>query len=322
MCVRLAGPTDERALLQLHHEGFGSQWTPTEWRRRFVENPTGRTAIAGAFAPDGRCLAAFCGVPLVARYRGEAGFCTRAGDVVVHPRLRQSVVGSKVLVRTGTLFFDTFGGGSTRIVYGCPELGLRRTAVRHLRCDIWGDLPVLLRELGHEADAGSGIAVQEVEGWPEGTERLLAAHGERHATGLVRDGVFLRWRFPSGPGSPYRWLVARDRDGVLRGLAIVRAGGLHDAALSLVEWFVHQGDDEAEAALLAHADSLARRLGLQALAACFSPMSAPFVHLQLRHRFYVRMSHHQIVFRSYAAGHDRRFLLDEWAYSMGDFDFG
>lgn len=322
LCVRLAGPQDEQALLQLHHEGFGSHWAASEWRRRFVGNPTGRTAIAGAFAADGRCVAAFCGVPLAARYRGEPGSCTRAGDVVVHPKLRQSVVGSKVLVRTGTLFFDTFGGGATRIVYGCPELGLRRTAVRHLRCDVWGDLPVLLRELDAEVVAAPGIAVDEIDAWPEGLDRLLTAHGERHPTGLVRDQAFLRWRSPFGPSSPYRWLAARDPNGVLRGVAIVRAGGLHDEALSLVDWFAEPGDDEAESALLAHAVHVARREGLHAVAACFSPMSPAFVHFQLRHRFYVRMSHHQIVFRSYAAGHDRRFLLDEWSYSMSDFDFG
>ncbi|MGE3174612.1 MAG: GNAT family N-acetyltransferase [Planctomycetota bacterium] len=325
--VRLATRDDAAALLQLHHEGFGSRWSMAQWRWRFVDNPTGRTAIAGAFDPAGRCLAAFCGVPLRCRYRGEDGLVTRAGDVVVHPQLRRSVVGAKLLVRTGDLFFATFGGGRTRVVYGCPELALRRTAVRHLRCDILGDLPALVRPVDGGVDgrgdepAVSGVVVEERRHLPDDLDALCARCTAATPTGLVRDGAFLRWRYDRNPLVDYVVHAARDAAGGLRGVAVLRRGGLHDESCSVVELLVPPGDQDCERALLRSAEDAARARGLGFVLACFSPTSDLFERLQHRHGFRVRLSSHQIVFRTYAAGCDRRFLFDEWFYSLGDFDF-
>ncbi|HZN37672.1 MAG TPA: hypothetical protein VFD82_02655 [Planctomycetota bacterium] len=53
--IRDAGVADARALLALHHRGFGSRWTMADWRHRYGDHPLGRTRIVGAFDRSGRC---------------------------------------------------------------------------------------------------------------------------------------------------------------------------------------------------------------------------------------------------------------------------
>lgn len=317
--VRPATDADAAALLRLHDEGFGSGWRPADWRWRFVDNPLGRTEIAGAFAADGRCLAAFCGVSLRCRYRGEAGLANCAGDVVVHPSLRRSIAGPLLLVQTGELFFGTFGGGATRIVYGCPELPLRRTAVRKLRCEILADLPVLVRATG--AAAGAEPAVAAGGAAPADADLLWARLAAEQPTGLVRDAAWLRWRYEQHPRVQYRFLSARDGAGALQGLAVVRGGGLHPGTTAIVDWLVPRGEGGVAQALCAAALAAARSAGHDHLVAGFAPRSPEFEQFQAGLGFRVRLSPHQIVFRSYAHGIDRRYLFEEWHHSLGDFDF-
>jgi hypothetical protein len=319
--VRVATRDDAAALLQLHHAGFGSDWSMEQWRWRFLDNPLGRTAIAGAFAADGRCLAAFCGVPLRCRYRGEAGEVVRAGDVVVEPRLRRSIAGSTLLVRTGDLFFKQFGGGPVRIVYGCPEPPLLRTATRHLRCEILGDLHGLVRAVQPQVASPPGPGVVHENRLPADVAALCARCASQHPTGLLRDTRYLAWRYAHNPHFDYAVHSARAADGTLRGLAIVRSGGVHPEALSVVEWLVPDGDDLAEQALVGSALAEARTRGLAFVVASFPPATREFERFQVAHGFRVRLTPHQLVFRTYSAGVDRRFLFEEWFYTLGDFDF-
>jgi hypothetical protein len=74
------------------------------------------------------------------------------------------------------------------------------------------------------------------------------------------------------------------------------------------------------AALLDLVTQLARAAGRTSIVASFAASSPEFLAFQA-HGFHVRVSPHQFVFRSYAAGLDREHLFAEWYHSLGDLDF-
>lgn len=90
---------------------------------------------------------------------------------------------------------------------------------------------------------------------------------------VVRDGHYLRRRYPSGPDSPYVWIAAR-RGGLLRGVAILRRPRtdgdprLRGIRLATVADVVLPFGDRATGyALLGEVERQARRLGADGLLA-------------------------------------------------------
>jgi hypothetical protein len=320
--VRTCTVEDAEALLRLHRLGFGAEWSMRDWRWRFVGNPSGRLEVAAAFAATGECVAMFGGVPLPCRYGGEPGDVQCASDVVAHPRLRGNLGGAAVLVRTAELFFARFGGGATRIVYGCPQLPLLRTLVRRVRSEVFGDLMFLVREAGPAtAEAPAEVTAAPAAELPPEVDLLWQRCAEQIDTGTDRDRRYLQWRYLQHPRVRYTVVVARAPDAALRGLAVIRDGGLHPEVCSLVEWLVPRRDREAERALLQRVQQLAAADGRRVVMAAFAPGSPEFQWFQADHGFHVRVSPHQMIFRSFAAGIDRRFLFERWFLTMGDIDF-
>jgi hypothetical protein len=320
--VRRCTPGDQQALLALHREGFVAQWDAAAWRWRFVDNPLRRTELIGGFAADGTCLVAFAGVPLPCRVRGEPRRVHLGGDVVVLPALRHGLAGARLLHRAAEQYFAGFDDPLCRLVLGWAEPPLRRLLVRHVGCEILGDLLFLVRDLAAPAPATPpGIAVTADVRLPDDVDALWHRCAAAVPTGLVRDRAWLQWRYADHPRVRYTLLAARDAGGALRGLAAVRAGGYHDAVCSLVEWLVPPDDGDAAAGLLAAAGAHARALGRQWLLAMFAATSREFAAFQEQHGFRVRPAPHQAVIRSYEPGVDRQFLFEHWQHSMGVLDF-
>jgi hypothetical protein len=323
VAVRPCTPDDVDALLALHRAGFVAQWDQALWRWRFVDNPSGHMEITGAFTPDGRCLAAFAGIPLPCRYTGEAGAVQAGGDVVVLPELRRSFAGAQLLAHVGEFWFQRAGDQFRRMVFGCPEPPLLRTVVRRLRCEVFGDVAFLVRELPTSAAPATAAQPppQPLAQLPDDVDALWQrCAGELH-TAIVRDRAYLSWRYVRHPRVRYAFLAVRADRGPLRGLCVVRDGGYHDAVFSLVDWLVPRADREAERQLLDGAEQLARAHGRRFLLAMFSPASVELQRFQADHGFHLRVTPHQQVFRPYAAGIDRQFLFENWHQTMGDLDF-
>ncbi len=318
--VRVAGPADAAALLRLHHEGFASDWTPAQWRWRFLDNPLGRTEISAAFTKDGRCVASFCGVPLPCRYGNELALAQRAGDVIVHPALRAGMAGSQLLLRTAEHFFGTFGGGDTRIVFGFPEPGLSRTIVRHCRFEAMADILLLTRPVDGKAASTAGAWSSHCGNAVPHDIDALASAWPATAAGIVRDARYLRWRYEGNPHTAYVFVTVRDGGGRLRGVTVVRQSGLFPGSAMLMEWLLADGDEQASLHLLAAADALAQTAGRTTLVASCSTTAPEFAWLQSV-GCRVVPTLYQFVYRCWGPGLDRRALRERWRHSLGDMDF-
>lgn len=318
--VRRAEVADAAALLELHNVGFGSDWGMRHWRWRYLDNPLRALEVVGAFLPDGRCVASFCGVPLPCHYGGDPALVQRAGDVTVHPQLRKSLAGPSLLLRTGAMFFREYGGGPTRMAFGFAQPELSRAIVRHCRLEIVGDVLLLVRDA---AARGAPPSLPTTSGpcVPVDVDALTSRWQAGISSGIVRDGRYLRWRYETNPHADYVFVATRGPVGELRGLAVVRRQGLDPESVVIVEWIVPRGDHAAEGSLLSTVADVAQAAGRPNVVAGFAAASPEFARFQRPHGFHVQRSPYQFAFRSFARGVDRRFLAERWFQSLGDLDF-
>ncbi len=107
----------------------------------------------------------------------------------------------------------------------------------------------------------------------------------------------------------------------MRGLAVLREGGLDPKSTSLSEWLVPDGDTEAESALIDFGLATARERRSNALVAWFQSSGDHFNRFQVQHGFYARATSHQELYKVWQGGVYRDWLQENWYQTMGDIDF-
>lgn len=313
---------DDAHSLSLHHDAFVPTWSRAWWDWRFHGCPRSQCAMVGAFTPEGRCLAMFGGVKFLFQLEGEPCDVISNGDCAVDPEIRKGLSGPRLLRRVCDTFYEIFGGGGTKLIYGFPQPGLRRITLRFRYGEHLTDTLFLIHDLRHEPRSPSGVEVRTVQGWSEELDELWRNCRAEFPAAIVRDSLYLNYRYRDHPRVAYDLLEARDtRTGALRGVAALRQGGWDEAIASLVEWLVPLEDEEAEAALVHHAVGWARARGRDKLACWFPAMNPRTRRFQTGHGFYTYPTPYIELFRSYQNGVDRQWLYDNFYQTMGDIDF-
>lgn len=324
--LRDATADDAAALCRLHQRAYGQPRSMEEWRWRYVDGPIGRTALVGAFAADGRCLAAHCGTAVPFRLGDDTVVAILHSDVAVDPGV--GLGRGRLLARMAARFFDRFGGGDVAIAWGFPMPGLRRVLVRHNRCDVLQDVHLVVRDVERATQnrsASHGLCAERAD--PDVFTRHapgLDALGQLpfrspDIVGTRIDARWLQWRFARRPDVAYTpWIVRRaDR---ITGLAITRDGGFDPDIVSLMEFLVAPGDHASAAALVDAATREARRLGRRHVVA-WLPGDRWQHDLQVAHGFFAEPTLYQQVTRTWRPGLGRDRLARTWRRSLGDVDF-
>lgn len=318
--VRVADAGDADALLDLHRRGFASEWQPRHWRWRYVDNPLRRTTIVGAFAAPGNCLASFCGVPLPCRFGDRTELVNLGGDVVLHPKLRQTVAGGRLLLRVATHFLASFCGGPTRMIFGFPQPGLCRVLTEHCGFQVLHDVVVLVRTAAADRAAPGEPAARELDGLPPDLDDLSARWQQQGHSGVVRDARYLRWRYVDNPHAAYRFFAVRSGSGGLRGFSVLRPDAREADVMLIVDWLVPNDDPEATRMLLATTQRAAQNAGRRNLAVSFAAAAPESAVFQREHGFRSVLSGHRFAFRTYDPAVDAAFLLRDLHHSLGDLD--
>jgi hypothetical protein len=321
--VRAYRPGDEEPLLALHNRSFAGHAprTMAHWRWKFRENPVGTTEIVLGTDDSGRAVAVYAVV--AHRILLEGREC-RAGlqtDMAIDPELRTGLGGSRLIVAVGEEFQARFLGDDVRLEWGFPEPQLQRVCLRHLKVGVLRDVVFLARDCGAPMPAPTGLSVHAGALLPIDVDALWQVCAGEIGTGTIRDARYLEWRYLRHPDVAHLALSARDAQGTLRGLAVLREGGFDARVLSLMDWLVPLGDIDAERALLAHAHEECLRRGKEALLAWFPTPWPLFRRFQRAHGFFAASSPFQECYRSREAGLGRRWLDEHWYQTMGDIDF-
>jgi hypothetical protein len=313
---------DEAAVLALHARAFAGHPPRTrkhfEWK--FRANPLG--ALEMIVAKEGeRCLAVYAVVPQRCLLAGEPCVAGLQTDMAVDPALRGGLGGSRLILAVGEAYMRQYLGGAKQLEWGFPEPHLQRVCLAHLKVGVLRDVAFLVREPAPAPIAApAGVQVRSVLRYDADLDGLWSRCSPALGTCTVRDARQLDWRYADHPDVRYTLLESRGGGGgELRGVAVVRSGGLDERLLSLMDWLVPEDDEECEAALLAHLCAEAVRRG-HAYVATWFPLFFPIaLRWQRRFGFFVRPTQLQESYRSWG-GAGRRWLDEHWYQTMGDID--
>ena len=321
LVVRPYQPGDEHALLALHNRAFDGHAPRSlaHWNWRFRDNPVDRIEIVLASDGAGDALAVYAVMPQRILLDGEPCRAGLQTDLAVDPRLRSGLASGRLIVAVGEEFRRRFHGPEVRLEWGFPEPHLQRVCLRHLGVGVLRDVLFLAREC--TPLSAPALEVRASHELPSGVEELWARCAPELGTATVRDARYLDWRYVRHPDVRHTLLSAHDTHGELRGLAVVRTGGPHPAALALMDWLVPLADRDAERALLARAVAEAARRDLEGLAAWFPAPWPLFTRLQREHGFFVQGSPYQECYRARDSSLGRRWLDAHWYQTLGDVDF-
>lgn len=312
---------DDDELLRLHNRSFVSQWTREWWDWRYRDLPRGDAAILCAFLADGRCVGMYAGVRLLMQLGSEQCFALSQSDVSVDADMRGGPGRAKLVTRMAKRFFALHTGGETKVTYGFPVPPLRRVISRFVGGQILSDLVFVIHDLHSTSPIDGTVDVRVVERFDDDADELWERERPRFGAAIVRDAAYLNWRYADHPVD-YELLEARyNGTGALRGLAVLREGGLDPSVASLAEWLVPFADDAAESALIDHALQYARERRRTGLVAWFPSAGDHFHRFQTRHEFFARATPYQEQFSAWKEGVDRDWLQQNWYQTMGDIDF-
>jgi len=309
---------DADSVLATFAAAFGRERARDEWEWAFRQNPAGRRAFVAV--RDGRVAAQYAGMPARAWALGEEHVFVQAVDAMVHPEHRRGLQNPGLFVRTAQACFEACGApGGDAVHYGWPIAPAARVGRRFLDQELVREELVLVRSIA--------------SGWrrlPDGVERLERFDeqalwlyerccGEWGAS-VVRDAARLSWRYLEHPRRRYACLGARDGEGLLRGLAVLREGSWTQAgALPLCEWLVPAGEREVGERLERAVLAAAAAQGAERVVALFPDWSPWFGAFQER-GWRVHPSPYELVARSFERRIDAGWLVAHWWYQLGDSD--
>jgi len=292
------------------------------WRWKYHENPCGSASLIARV--DGAAVAHVGGV-LGTFWRGvERRSTVQATDHMVHPRWRDGVVAAGLFVRLMDAWIERYcGPHASSLAWGFPstrdfEIGRRR--LRH-PYESLGPVEVLVGPIVPVHAGPAGLAASRRRASDEELDELWSRCRASLPMTMDRGAAFLRWRYERHPARRYRFVSVRDAGGVLRGVCLLRGGGLlaSDTAL-LLEWLVDADDEEAERSLLAASGAVAHGEGCDSLAVWLAPWQRGTQRIRrLGYRAVPTTLRHAA--RSWDPHTTLADLREGCAWSLGDVDF-
>lgn len=327
--IRAWRPGDEGSLLETYNLVFGAgdpafrPRTLGEWEWAFQRNPAGSRvwlALRGE-----QVVAQYAALPYRTWVEGEERRFAQIVDSMVHPEHRDEAPGSGaeepgLLVRTAERFFEAHGGRDRDLVhYGWPTEEAWRVGKAFLAYEVVRTQNFLVRELGAGA-VEMPAAVEELERFDHEARWVYDRCVGDWAASVIRDEVFLNWRFADHPRHDYTALGVRDGEGHLRGYAVFRVGDFLLPRVGMVlDWLVPPGEPEVGELLLQAVSARAQSGGAAAVAVIFPEWSPWFERFQ-DEGFLVYPSHYFMVARNFHRRYDMLWLRDHWWYQLADTD--
>jgi hypothetical protein len=322
--IRPFRPGDEEGILATFNAAFSESdplfvpRTRAEWDWAFARNPAGQRIWVAEC--QGVIAAQCAALPYRVRIDGREASFTQGVDSMVHPEHRKGLRRPGLYVETAYPFFRQFGGyGADLLHYGWPVepawrigrtfLGYEivRTQTIHVR-----DLEPGAREIPRE--------VERLERFGEDVRALYMRCQEQWGASVIRDEVYLDWRFLERPGFRYHVFAVRDDQGALRGYAVYRrADRPYEGSGLIVDWLVPSDEPEVGALLREAALAQARCDGARAALVVF-PEWTPWNALFQEWGFRVHTTDYLLIGIVQDPRYDTWWLRENWWYQLAELD--
>ena len=322
--IRPFRPGDEEGILATFNAVFGENdpafvpRTRAEWDWAFARNPAGRRIWVAEC--EGVIAAQCAALPYRVLLDGEESSFTQGVDSMVHPEHRKGLRRPGLYVETAYPFFEQFGGhGGDRLHYGWPVEPAWRIGRTFLGYEIVRTQTIHVRDV----EPGTQALPREVERLERFDESVRAlyrrCHGQWGAS-VIRDEVYLNWRFLERPGFRYHVFAVRDAARELRGYAIYRRADRPFAGSGLImDWLVPAGEPEVGELLREAVLAQARADGARAALVVFpewTPWNARFQEWGFR----VHSSDYLLIGIVQDPRHDTWWLRNHWWYQLAELD--
>jgi len=335
--IRPYQPGDEDRILETFNlvfrevcgDGFVDR-TMEHWRWQYLDNPVGQR-MSLAVAPDGTVASQYAGVPLRADTPWGRVTFVHCVDSLTHPAFRKGLKRPGLFVITGKPFSAHSRAIGDAVLYGYPVPMAERIGRRFLEYHFLRVVNYLVRPLaagsppgeGAEFDVAHDLTVGVVEDIPADIDALYEAVAVDKKCWLVRDRLYLDWRYRQIPGDDYRFVEVR-REGRLAGFAVVRP--VHELipdVCSIADWLAPQGDDAVLDGLLEGARRLGDDANRRRLMAVFADPSWEYAALLAR-GFEIEPSgdtlERRLTYLITGTPITEEFLAEHWWYTLGDSD--
>jgi hypothetical protein len=316
---------DEAAILTAFNRALESERTPRtleHWRWLYEGNPNGMRVMLG-LDEGGDVVAQCAGVPLRARVDGKSVLFCLALDGLNVRSLRTGHTRRGLFTACSEAFRENFGGeGEGRHVFTYASVGTHNAHV--------GRAPLglsFLREgfrhvLANLTERGGDFRaeVRAVERFGPEVNEIFERTAVEARVLLVRDALFLNWRFVERPAKPYSCAIAWTGTRPA-GIAVWRLGTFEGRPAGYAcEWLVPRDEPHAASALLDWLVDKTRAAGAERLVAEFSPFEREWHEFQARGFHVVRARHHWSG-ASHAHAHHQRFFAHHFRAGLADGDW-
>ena len=326
LIYRRVEPRDSDRILQLFRRVFQEDGTGLRsiatWRWRFESSPSGNQSCIAVERGSGRVVAHIGGTPHATIWDGEMRQTVECVDHMVCPDYRHGLGRMNLFARLKQQWYDEYcSKEASFLAWGFPSHQLFRVGQKYAGYTLARTINVLLcREPGRLERESPGLTVQEIQRFEPACDRLWARCVDELGCSLTRDRAYLNWRYADCPHQRYIALAARDQQsGALRGLAVLRLGGVASDVVMLMELLVSINDEEARRALLGAAARVARSNSCGSLVAWF-PESTPLFEQLQEHGFRVRHTTSIMAARSWDPAIDLVQVRSRLYMSFGDMD--
>lgn len=352
-------PQDAETLVRLAGMTLGCEWTRefVEWK--YFENPAG--PIFGYCAQiQGRPVAFYGNTPVRLKLGERVVVAAQAVDAMVVEEMRRRGLFVSLAQRT----YNWMDRGGVALTYAFPNPQSQAGFLGRLAWTSIGAIPRYVKALQGTASATNsgrtsladwlqvlllhaarltsarrvprigdpGIRIDEVESFDDRFDRIWGQAAGQYPIAVVRDAVYLNWRYARQPHGQYVALVA-ERRGQLAGYAVLsKRDVVRRGVIALVEFLVVPGDEAAGLALLAESTAYARVLGARQLQAWMLPHWPFYCHVLNESglvywptRLAPRSVRYTVPFIIRVAAQTARspdpVMLEHWYLSMGDHDY-
>ncbi|MBN2492113.1 MAG: hypothetical protein JXQ29_14800 [Planctomycetes bacterium] len=316
-------PGDEHAILACFKKVFNVERSLAHWYWKFRDCPYGLHCYL-AKTPTGQVVSQFTCVPVLCRVGSATYVFSQALDSMVDPDFRKGLKKPGLFALTVLGYVNRYGHEHEEAVgFGLPNAQAYRIGRRLLGYSFLHDVVTLYKP--HERLAADGAAgpaeleVARVSRFGPDADALWAAAAPFIEVGTIKDARYLDWRYADCPDVDYALLVARDRRGQARGLAVARGDYIGTRDAVLCDWVVPADDPEAGRALLVAVESEARRIGAAGLEVLFAQYAPEYRWLR-DWGYEPRETQFIQVARSYTPKVPLERLRERWSYMLGDYD--
>lgn len=330
--IRGYRPGDEHSLLAAYNKVFPTPdgkiqpRSMAHWLWKYRDNPTGQIHVAIANHRELGAVGCYATMPLRVWIEGEQKICGHVIDLFVLPEWRRHGARPGLFVHCGLEHYKIYGGtgpGQMEFSYGWPvpnwRIGKKYLSYENIR-----DWDFLFRQVppgGIPLRASSAeLEVREVARYGADADALWEQEKKSLTMALVRDSIYLNWRYADAHDRKYRLFECREKaTGKLRGLCVyTRCDFLFPNTAFLVDWLCPLDDEATMVSMVAAIEQVASAEGANVLATLFPQLDPRF--LKFQHLGFLVYGTGYFLVVAPIVDRGTLFYREHWYHTCGDSD--